>query len=82
MKKLKKLNLKKRKIANINNTYSIKGGLTLGCDTHNTCPKSAACPPETLQETCTSLGFTECVTLTTSPPTDDCDGFPTGACGG
>ncbi|MFK7748538.1 MAG: hypothetical protein AB8B65_09115 [Kordia sp.] len=82
MKKKRKLNLGKNKVANMNTLYRLKGGLTLGCATDNTCPKTDPCLSIITEEECTSYEDTECVTLTTSPPTDDCDGFPTGACGG
>ncbi|WP_298513628.1 hypothetical protein [uncultured Kordia sp.] len=80
MKKKRKLNLGKSKIASMNTLYKIKGGLTLGCNTDNTCPKSDPCIDE-LTEECTTYVETDCVTLTTKPATNDCGGFPTGACG-
>ncbi|MCH2192849.1 hypothetical protein [Kordia sp.] len=81
MKKQKKLNLKKIKIASINTTNRIKGGLTMGCNTNNTCPKSDSCIDE-LTEECTSNVDTDCVTLTTKPPTHHCNGIPSDDCNG
>lgn len=72
MKKKRKLNLRKSKVANMNTLDSIKGGMTLGCTTDG-CDLSVGC---TIMPHCTSLeGHTTCpTTYTTSPDTETCPG--------
>lgn len=82
MKKKRKLNLNKSKIASMNTLYSIKGGLTVGCNTENQCPKTFLCVKETVIESCPCV-----TTIATAPITDDCnlpsdDCAMTDACGG
>ncbi len=70
MKKKRKLNLGKSKIASINTMYSIKGGMTVDCNT-NTCPSGTVTAATCL----TNEGATTCPkTLTTRPDTDTCMG--------
>lgn len=75
MKKKRKLNLGKSKIANMNTLYSIKGGFTVeNCATDNTCPTIAAA-------TCiTNEGVSTCpTTMTTSPDSETCPGSISGS---
>lgn len=74
MKKKRKLNLRKSKVANMNILHSIKGGMTLGCATDHTCPTAVA-------DTCiTNEGITTCpTTYTTSPDTETCPGSISGS---
>jgi hypothetical protein len=75
MKKKRKLNLNKSKIASMNTLYSIKGGLTLGCNTENQCPKTFLCEIETDNYTCTCD-----TTILTVPLSDACTDLPTDDC--
>lgn len=75
MKKKRKLNLGKSKIANINTMYRIKGGMTVGC-------ASDTCPAETQIETCTSYeGNYTCPTTHTVPASQTCPGGTMGESG-
>jgi len=76
MKKKRKLNLGKSKIASMNTIYSIKGGMTLGCATHNTCPSGVGgeCPTEAGIGCVTDEGITTCPTTHTIPASQTCPG--------
>ena len=89
MKKQKKLNLKKIKVANMNTLYSLRGGMSEGCNTNHTCPKTFLCVEESVGYTCTCDTTILTVPLTeascTTVPSDDCGMSDTcgisGACG-
>ena len=70
MKKKRKLNLGKSKIASMNTLYRIKGGFTIENCATDVCPNT---DPITVVTCQTNEGATTCPkTLTTRPDTDTC----------